>query len=297
VKLTAGRILLIVGLAWAMSGCGVKLFYNNIDRLAHWTMDDYMDLDPAQQAFFDAHLDVLLYWHRTTQLPIYAKTLIEFDHSVVDGASVEEMFVLRGHVDDWWKAIQEAGMPAAAELLYSATDAQLDQFSEQTEKDTRKYVKPYIKLSLDERRERWAKEYRDGMEFFIGRLSAEQKKLINGFSVRFTPDEHGWVEYRRRYGAELMAVVRKRGAFTEFNLTFRDMAFHRERWYGEEYQAALDSNESLYADVSIALLNSLNAEQHEHLSKRLHDLARDLLELSADVPPNVPTAGCLVTCT
>lgn len=292
-----GRLLLCVGLVWGLSGCGVKLFYNNVDRLAHWTMDDYMELDPAQQAFFDAQLDVLLYWHRTTQLPVYAKTLLEFDNSVADGASVEEMFVLRGDVEDWWKAIQEAGMPAAAELMYSATDAQLDQFSEQTEKDTQKYVKPYIKLTLDERRERWAKEYREGMEYFLGRLTSDQKKLINGFSVRFTPDEHGWVEYRRRYGAELIALVRRRGSFVEFNLTFRDMSFHRERWHGEEYQKALDANDSLYADVTVALLNSLNAEQHDHLSKKLHELAKDLLELSTDLPPNVPTAGCLVTCT
>jgi len=151
-------------------------------------------------------------------------------------------------------------------------------------------------LSLDERRERWVKEYRDGMEYFTGHLTAEQKKLIAGFSVRFTPDERGWVEYRRRYGAELLAVVRRHGSFAEFNLTFRDMSFHRDRWYGEEYQAALDSNQSLYADVSVALLNSLNAEQHDHLSKRLHELAKDLLELSTDLPPNVPTSGCLVTC-
>ena len=135
------------------------------------------------------------------------------------------------------------------------------------------------------------------MEYFLGRLTSDQKKLINGFSVRFTPDEHGWVEYRRRYGAELIALVRLRGSFVEFNLTFRDMSLHRERWHGEEYQKALDANDSLYADVSVALLNSLNAEQHDHLSKKLHELAKDLLELSTDLPPNVPTAGCLVTCT
>lgn len=292
-----GRVLLLLGFMWAVSGCGIKLAYNNIDRLAHWTVDDYMDLDPAQEAFFDAQLDVLLYWHRTTQLPDYSKTLLELDGSLADGATVEELFVFRGHIDDWWQQIQEAGMPMATELLYSASDAQLEQFSEQYEKDSQKYTKPYSKLSLDERRARWVKEYREGMEFFTGRLTAEQKKLIASYQDRYVPDEQAWVDYRRRYCADLVAVVRRRGSFTEFSVTLRDMTFNRERWHGDEYQKSLDSNQALYADVSVALLNSLNAEQHEHLSKRLHEFAQDLLELSTDLPPNVPTAGCLVTCT
>lgn len=294
--LTPLRALLLIGFAWALSGCGVKVFYNNLDRFAHWSMDDYMDLDPAQERFFDAQLDVLLYWHRTTQLPVYAKTLLELDASLADGASVEELFVFRGHVEDWWKQIQEAGLPMATELLYSATDDQLDQFSEQFEKDTQKWVKPYRKLSLDERRERWAKEYRDGMEYFVGNFTNEQKKLVEAYRDRYVPDESAWVDYRRRYGAELVAVVKRRGSFAEFSLTLRDMAFGRERWYGEAYQTALDADQSLYADVSVALLNSLNAEQHAHLSKRLRELAADLTELSTDLPENVPTAGCLVTC-
>jgi Family of unknown function (DUF6279) len=291
------RILLLFGFMWAASGCGVKLVYNNLDRLAHWTMDDYMKLDPAQEAFFDAQLDVLLYWHRTTQLPLYSKELLELDGALADGASKEELFVLQSHIEDWWNQIQEAGMPMATELLYSASDAQLDQFSAQYAKDSDKYTKPYAKLSLDERRARWAKEYREGMEYFTGGLTNEQKKLIAGFRDRYVPDERAWAEYRQRYCAELVASVRRRGSFTEFSVTLRDMTLNRERWYGDEYQKSLDANRALYSDVSVALLNSLSAEQHEHLSKRLREIAQDLFELSTDLPPNVPTAGCLVTCT
>jgi Family of unknown function (DUF6279) len=259
-------------------------------------MDDYMDLDPAQEAFFDAQLDVLLYWHRTTQLPIYAGALRELDGTLANGATVEELFVFRDQLDTWWTRILEAGMPLATELMYSASDAQLDQFSEQYLKDTRKYVRPYQKLSPDERRSRWAKEYREGMEYFTGRLNPAQKQLIADFRDRFVPDEAAWVEFRGRYGAELVAAVRRRGSFTEFTLTMRDMTFGRERWYGDAYRTALDSNVALYTDVSVALFNSLTAEQHEHLSKRLREMAQDMTELSTDLPANVPTAGCLVTC-
>ena len=64
------------------------------------------------------------------------------------------------------------------------------------------------------------------------------------------------------------------------------MTFGRERWYGEEYAAALASNQDLYRDLSLALLDSLTAEQRRTLSKNLQDLAKDFDELSPDAPPS-----------
>jgi Family of unknown function (DUF6279) len=289
------HLVLLSILAWAASGCGVKFAYNNLDRFARWTMDDYMSLDDTQQAYFDAQLDVLLYWHRTTQLPIYAQALRQTDASLADGASVEEMFVLRDDIEAWWNAVQEAALPMLSELLYSATDAQLEQFALQYDKDTLKYIKPYVKLSTEKRRARWAKEYREGMEYFVGRLSTQQRKLIAGFQQRYVPDELAWQAYRDRYGDALIAMVRKREPYAVFALQLRDMALSRKRWYGE-YRNALDANSALYADVSVALLNSLDAQQRARLSERLLSIAQDFVELSQELPDNAPTAGCLVTC-
>jgi hypothetical protein len=290
------RVALISMLAWAAAGCGVKFAYNNLDRFAHWTMDDYMSLDDEQQAYFDAQLDVLLYWHRTTQLPVYAQALRAADRSLADGASVEEMFVLRDDVEQWWRAIQEAALPMLSELLYSASEAQLEQFAAQYDKDTRKYIKPYVKLSLDRRQARWAKEYREGMEYFVGRLSKQQRELIGQFQQRYVPDELAWQAYRDRYGDALIDMVRKREPYAQFVLQLRQMALSRESWYGEAYRSTLDTNSALYADVSVALINSLDAEQRERLSERLSSIAQDFVELSQELPDNAPTAGCLVTC-
>lgn len=255
-----------------------------------------MDLDDAQEDYFDAQLDVLLYWHRTTQLPVYAKSLREMDRALNDGATIEEMFILRGEFEGWWKNIQATALPMMSELLYSATDAQLDQFEAQYAKDTLKYTKPYAKLTPEQRRKRWAKEYREGMEYFIGSLTKEQKQLIASFRDRYAPDEGAWADYRRRYSAELVAMVRRRGSYAEFTLALRDLTLQRERFYGESYQATLDANSTVYAQVSVALLNLLNPKQREHLTKKLTEIAEDFTELSTDLPANVPVAGCLVTC-
>ena len=95
-------MLLLIGCATSVTGCGVKLAYNNLDRFIRWSMDDYMDLDAKQDAFFKAELASMLYWHRTTQLPTYARAIRDFDGQLADGATVEDLFVLRQEVEGWW---------------------------------------------------------------------------------------------------------------------------------------------------------------------------------------------------
>lgn len=280
----------------ASAGCGVKLGYNNLDRLIKWSMDDYMELDPNQEAFFKAELAAVLYWHRTTQLPIYAGAVRDLDGELADGATVEEMFVFGQEVETWWDRILTASLPLSTQLMYSATDEQLDQFAVQYAKDIRKYVKPYAKLTPDERREKWAREFREYFEFFSGNLNNDQRKLIEAQSQRFVPDDQSWAEYRKRYGEAMLALVRERSSYVEFARAFSDMTFGRERWHGEEYAAALASNRQLYRDVSFALLASLTAEQRRTLSKNLQNLAKDFDELAADAPPSAPPSACLIAC-
>lgn len=289
-------VLLLIGCATSVTGCGVKLAYNNLDRFIRWSMDDYMDLDAKQDAFFKAELASMLYWHRTTQLPTYARAIRDFDGQLADGATVEDLFVLRQEVEGWWDRILTQTMPMSTQLMYSATDEQLDQFTVQYAKDIRKYVKPYAKLTPDERRERWAKEFREYFEFFSGNLNNEQKQLIEAQSRRFVPDDQSWAEYRKRYGNALVGLVRQRSSYVEFSRSFSEMTFGRERWYGEEYAAALASNRDLYRDLSLALLGSLTAEQRRALSKNLLDLAKDFDELSTEAPAMAPPSTCLIDC-
>ena len=290
------RVLLLLACAWGATGCGVKLAYNNLDRLLRWSIDDYLNLDAAQEAYFRSQVDVFLYWHRTTELPVYAQGLRELDVALADGATIEEMFFVREEVDAWWRRILEASLPLSTQLMYSATDAQLDRFSAQFEKDTLKYIKPYEKLSVDARRERWARELRENFENFTGRLGDEQRQLIDRRSARWVPDDRGWADYRLRYRDALLALVRQRDPYIEFSRAFRDLTLNRERWYGDGYAAAQAANEDVYRDLSIEIINSLTADQRRELSKTLLDVAKDFDELTRDASPTAPPGACLVAC-
>jgi hypothetical protein len=284
-------VLLVVS-----AGCGVKSVYNNLDRLLLWSVDDFIEMDARQEAFFKSRLGVFLYWHRTTQLPLYARGLERIEREVRDGLTLEELVSLETMVTGWAETLIVETVPFAAEMLHSLSDEQIAQLEKGFAKNNEKWLKPYSSLDLEARRKRWTKEYDDMLENFVGNLAPAQRDLIARFGARWEPDDATWLEYRQRWQADLVALVRKRLSLTEFELAFRDMSVNRERWYGEEYQRIFTANEAMYRALTIEVLASLDDRQKAELSKNLLAWAQDFDELVAESPPLAPPAACLVTC-
>ncbi len=70
------RIVFLLLTALLLHGCSaVRLGYGNADSLAHWWIDQYLDLAPEQDALSRERLARLMAWHRKTQLPDYVTLL------------------------------------------------------------------------------------------------------------------------------------------------------------------------------------------------------------------------------
>jgi hypothetical protein len=291
------RRLLSLVLVFAAAGCGVKTIYNNIDRFILWGVDDFVKMDAAQEDFFKSRLGVILYWHRTTQLPLYARGLERIDREVRAGVDYETLIELEEMVTGWVETIVAETAPVAAELLYSLSEAQIEVLATGLARNNEKWLKPYRGLTPDARRKRWVQDYVDGFENFTGRLRKAQRATVAAHGERWQPDDDAWLEYRQRWQSDLLDLIRKRPAYVEFELAFRELSTVRERWYGEEYRRILRSNEALYRALTLEMLASLDDKQRSALSQKLLGYARDFDDLAAQAPPMAPPADvCLRTC-
>ena len=136
------------------------------------------------------------------------------------------------------------------------------------------------------------------MTRFSGRLTREQKAYLNAQSVRYVPQFELWAEYRERWQADLMDLLRNKRhdpeAFTE---AFVAISRNREAYYGEELTAVFDTNEQLAREVTAWLINNLTEKQRERFYERIGETAQVFRELAADVPNEIPQGGgCLATC-
>ena len=280
------------------AGCSIKTLYNNADRFARWAANDYIQMDDEQEAYFIAEVDAIHYWHRTTELPLYAdylETMPERFDAGVDEGAIEGMF---DTFYSWWEALERKGLPMVTELMLSLSDNQVSRLPERFEKDNREFAEDELDKPIDEVQAEWMKQYADMMSRFSGRLTREQRAYLERQSVRYVPQFELWSEYRQRWQGDLLALLREKRrdprAFTE---SFLILASSRETYYGEELQAVFDANEALASEVTAWLINNLTDKQRERFYQRIAEMADTFRELAADVPNEVPVGGgCLVSC-
>jgi hypothetical protein len=289
-------VLLMLCLCFGSTGCGIKLLYNNLDRMILWDLDDYVELNDEQMAYLRAELDVVLYWHRTTQLPEYAVLLRDVDSAVAKGLTREHMAVFEERMIGYGEAMLGEFVPLMAEILYDLSPEQAADLARRSEKVNQKYLKEVDGLTQEERQKRWAKDFRDAYGMFVGKVTKEQRAIIAAQQGRYRPEEEVWVQYRRRWQGNLQEMLMKRGSYSEFELRFKDLAMNRERWYGPEYEAVFMHNEQLYRDLSLELAAAMTAEKHKKLTAKLNEWADTLEELSVEGEPPKNLTPCLVTC-
>ncbi|MEZ5559576.1 MAG: DUF6279 family lipoprotein [Pseudomonadales bacterium] len=297
-KRSAARLpVLLLASVLLVSGCSVKLAYNNLDRFARWAVSDYVDMTPVQRAYFDDALEEFLYWHRVEHLPRYAAFLEAVESTFADGTDEQEMQGMVNTVLSWADEIEARGLPIAVELLASLDDDQLAALPARLEAGNREIEEPERDLTLAQAQSAWAEEFSDRFRQFSGRLTKQQEAFVHSQSVRYLPERALWAEYRRRWQAQLLALLEQREDLPTFAAAFAQLNRERERYYGDELTGVFANNEALTRETSVWMVNNLSPRQQARFFTRLEELAQDLRELAGAVPPQVPAPdACLVTC-
>ena len=294
------RVVLLLLLVSCSSGCSVKLVYNNLDRFARWGVSDYVDLNDAQQSYFDAQVAQLLYWHRTQQLPEYAALLESLSVTLPDGTDIAEIRSIGDRMYVWYEDLEHRLIPIAVELLLSLDEEQVNELPKKFQRDNEKLAEDEAGLSVQEQQQRWLREYEDGISRFTGRLNREQQDYLAAAAVNYIPQYALWADYRARWQSDLLQLIRQRREDAdEFDRAFRELVAARiPVYYGEELTAVFAHNERQYQEVTVWLFNNLTPKQREKLQQTISELAQAFAELRAEAPPEPPplAAACLVRC-
>ena len=280
------------------SGCSIKMMYNNADRIARWAVNDYIQMDDDQEAYFTVEVKAIHYWHRTEELPRYADYLQSLPASIDSGVDEDEVQDLFDSLYSWWEALEARAMPMMTEMLLSLSDEQIERLPGRLDDDNEEFEEDEDDRPLDEVQAEWMQSYAAVMSRFTGRLSKEQKAYLEAQSVRYVPQFGLWADYRQRWQADLMALINDGRDDPEL---FADrlvvLMDSRESYYGEELTGVFETNEQLAREVTAWLLNNLTVKQRERFYTRIGEMAETFRELAADVPDEIPPGGgCLVLC-
>ena len=268
----------------SVPGCGVKLIYNNADRLTRWWVSDYIDMTNAQREFLDGSSAEILYWHRTTQLTMYRERLLALASAVSQPIDETELQAYVDTIEGWGQAVNERAVPVALEMLLSLSPEQLEDFETELEKSNRDYFKEAQQPSADQLAED-AREYASLLKRFTGRLSREQREFIDGQHARLQPDARVILDYRQVWQQKMLAALKSEPPDIEL---LNDLMVNFDSHYTDDFARMLDTNEVIYRELTVGVLNGLTQKQRSRLADELREYAELCSELIADAPAMMP---------
>ena len=271
--------LLLLVATFLLTGCSVKLAYNNMDRLIRWGVSDYVDLSSAQKDVLQQELDTLHEWHRRTHLPQYAALSQRMARQLPDGVSMANVDELFSQFEIWSGEVEAEFTPLVIQIMVSLSDEQIADLPAKLEKSNKELAEPEQDKPLRDVQLLWAEEFADGLKNFMGRLNAEQRAYLERRSLEYQPERVLWADYRQRFQADLLSLLEARSA-PEFADNYRGLVASRESYYGVELTQVFASNQRLNKEVTAHVLSNLSDKQAQKFVDALTDLGEDFLELS-----------------
>jgi hypothetical protein len=265
-----------------LSGCVVRVVYNQLDWLALWYVEDYFDLDPAQELQAKEMIGRTISWHRETQLPRYAaltRTMLAAVDSPVEPSFLGERYA---EVVGLWDDLLRRVAPDFASLLQSLSDEQVDELFENLARDNEELAEDYSGVSREERRTKQDKAIIKAFKRFTGKLTPEQEILVRTRAARLHDLSADWLKRREAWQLEFRVLMAGRKSDPQFAERIADLLLNPNQFDGPGYRQLVLENQEASFGLVAAVLASLSQKQSDHLRNHLSTYANDFDALVRD---------------
>ncbi len=274
------KILPVLILSLTLSGCSLKLYYNQIDWLVSWYKDDYFQLNEVQEKQFEIALSKVLNWHRFEALPKYAKFLEtikkDLDKPLTQEQLEKHQKSIDRFVDEFFIQIGDEFSP----ILASLSSEQIDYLFDALKESNDEYLEEQVNLQADEIRLERLESINDWMERGLGEISKKQEVQAKNLVFSQTLVAQFRFDNRIKWQKELRKIL-------ESNLSREDKAGQikkliQERNYNhsQEFKLARRSNTQKTYLWLVNLQKELSTEQKTYLINQVDDYIETIKSLS-----------------
>jgi hypothetical protein len=263
-----------------VSAC-TNFFYNRLDTLAAWYIQDLVSLDESQRSDLRSWLESTLQWHRSSELARYAKFLRDLASTAARPGNASTYKGIETQVEQFGSRLVEQAAPDAARLLMDLSPQQLTEFEKNLAEKSRERNEENLKaLAAGSWHEKRAKDIEKQLKRWTGSITKEQHLLIAEESKRFDTTSADWLESQGRWRKAMFGALRERftAGQSPAAVEERILALLRspESQWTRAYQTKAEQNREQSLEVLRAIDASLTPEQRSHLQGELTKLAKQL---------------------
>lgn len=263
----------VIGLL--VSGCLVRMAYNNADRLLLWEVEHYFDLTSAQSDDTLQRLRQHLHWHRSQELNASLAFLQRVRQRAADNVTDDEVQQSFVEFDELRRTLVERLVPDSVALFALLNDAQLTHLEEalgeaNEEWEERAAMQPAQRIQ--ERTQRLLRVVED----WIGPLDDSQEQTLTRASEAL-PDVLGvWLDYRKTRQQQFIYLVRGAreapDAITEI----------LDDWLMLQAPDPFNTQRYAMREFILAVDRVMTSKQRAHFTARVQDWIDDLESTKAN---------------
>ena len=280
------RIIGLLTFTAVLSGCSaIKLGYNNLDEIAYWWVDRYLDFNEDQSRRVREDLARLHRWHRQEELPEIAAILHGMEQLAPDEVSPAQAC---GLVPQWRErlhALADRAEPAIVTLAMDLTPDQLTHLERTYRKKNAEYREEWVELTQAQLWDKRTKQFRERSEMIYGHLDEPQRLVMRERVEHSIFDPARLLAQRRRLQQDALQTLRK---VTGPSVTIAEARSLIHGLLGRAQEppepAARGYQNALIQEACrnlSAVHNSTTAGQRQAAVRRLRAYQRDLGELAA----------------
>lgn len=268
-----------------LTGCSTtRLMYNQLDWVIVWYLNGFFSLNEEQEAQLRESVARNLEWHRTTQLPEYAKFCRELDQELNGNLSAEILERRYEKMIELWDEFILQTLPDVSAFFLSLDQAQLDEFIENLEENNEELWEDFAGESAEERLERRQKQAIKGTKRVVGRLTGDQKELIRAYMANMHDVSVEWMAGRKAWQSDFRALMIERPPEPAFTESLTKFMIEPNREDAPAYRQKVDENRQTVFAMMTALSEQFTDKQRARLSKRLNNYAKDFELLALQNP-------------
>ncbi|MCW4627684.1 MULTISPECIES: DUF6279 family lipoprotein [Marinomonas] len=276
------RLPLVIVLSFLLSACSSSFVYNNIDWLLYWYLGDYVDLSLDQKAVLDERVVAWQSWHRSTELEKYQAQLKRLRVKFASGALSEEQWLsefeeAQQHLHRFRSKIAPELAGIAQQLSVAQVEGALSAWSKKRHERQSEFEKRTEAERLIRQEERLTEFVEDN----VGELTKLQSSIINTYAPRFLSTNNERTAYHTSLQNVIRDIFANRDTF-EFEQQLADLIRHPDQYKTPQYQAILDRNARLYAQMLAELSSTFTQKQKLTLDDKLEEKINLIGDLISD---------------
>ena len=269
-------VLILVLLLGACSS--TTFFYNRLDFIVGWYIDDYVEFNDAQQVVFDRQLDALLAWHRSEELPQYVRLLDDFTAALDSDLADAQLLAFYGDIEAAVERTQVRINAMALSMADELTPEQLLGFMDHL--DEQQVTREAELLGRDRAAydDDISERLEDNLSDFLGRLNSDQRQLVRDGVIQLTRLDEAWLDERAHWNQQLRQIFTQRDVdwLAQLQMAMTERSTERTAESRRRYAHNIDITLAIVREV----INQRTPKQDRRLRNRLNEMREDIAGLS-----------------